>query len=160
MKKDPFTDLYLKIKNFVKKFGVLYLIIKVTTTIVRPFNFKLFLKLKAYYFFKKSDVTIGSNVLINTPFFYGDFGKNVIIYSNTIFEFDINSRFTIGNNSVLSYGVLISCSKSKTGSMVVNGNIDGLKKGTVYLQKYKDTLLVSVDSVQLNGLSNFVLVDE
>lgn len=44
--------------------------------------------------------------------------------------------------------------------MVVNGNIDGLKKGTVYLQKYKDTLLVSVDSVQLNGLNTFVLVDE
>ncbi len=55
---------------------------------------------------------------------------------------------------------LASCSKEKTGSMVVNGNIDGLKKGTVYLQKIKDTLLISVDSVQLNGNSNFVLVDE
>lgn len=55
---------------------------------------------------------------------------------------------------------LASCSKEKTGSMVVNGNIDGLKKGTVYLQKFKDTLLISVDSVQLNGNSNFVLVDE
>jgi len=120
--------LYLKIKNFVKKFGVLYLIIKVTTTIVRPFNFKLFLKLKAYYFFKKSDVTIGSNVLINTPFFYGDFGKNVIIYSNTIFEFDINSRFTIGNNSVLSYGVLISCSKKiKIGNDVHIGEYTSVR---------------------------------
>ena len=63
-------------------------------------------------------------------------------------------------SSLFIITLLISCSKSKTGSMVVNGNIDGLKKGTVYLQKYKDTLLVSVDSVQLNGLSNFVLVDE
>jgi hypothetical protein len=55
---------------------------------------------------------------------------------------------------------LASCSNPKTGSMAVNGNIDGLKKGTVYLQKIKDTLLISVDSVQLNGNSNFVLVDE
>ena len=54
---------------------------------------------------------------------------------------------------------LISCGKEKTGSMVVNGNIDGLKKGTVYLQKFVDTLLVAVDSVKVNGLSNFVLVD-
>ena len=63
-------------------------------------------------------------------------------------------------SSLFIITLLISCSKNKTGSMVVNGNIDGLKKGTVYLQKYKDTLLVSVDSVQLNGLNTFVLVDE
>jgi hypothetical protein len=56
--------------------------------------------------------------------------------------------------------LLISCGKEKTGSMVVNGNIDGLKKGTIYLQKFIDTLFVAVDSVQLNGLSNFVLVDD
>ena len=44
--------------------------------------------------------------------------------------------------------------------MIVNGNIDGLKKGTLYLQKFKDTLLVSVDSIQLNGKSNFTLADQ
>lgn len=44
--------------------------------------------------------------------------------------------------------------------MVVNGTIDGLKKGTLYLQKMKDSVLVSVDSVQLNGVSNFTLVDD
>jgi len=43
--------------------------------------------------------------------------------------------------------------------MIVNGNIDGLKKGTLYLQKMKDSVLVSVDSVQLNGESVFTLVD-
>jgi len=56
--------------------------------------------------------------------------------------------------------LFISCNKSKTGSLIVNGQIEGLKKGTVYLQKFKDTLLVSVDSIQLNGNSNFTLVDE
>jgi len=43
--------------------------------------------------------------------------------------------------------------------MIVNGTIDGLKKGTVYLQKMKDSVLVSVDSVQLNGEGVFTLVD-
>lgn len=56
--------------------------------------------------------------------------------------------------------LLISCEKNKTGSMLVNGNIDGLKKGTVYLQKFIDTLFVAVDSVEINGISNFVLVDD
>lgn len=56
--------------------------------------------------------------------------------------------------------LLISCNKSKNGSLIVSGTINGLKKGTLYLQKFKDTLLVSVDSVSLNGASNFVLVDK
>ena len=56
--------------------------------------------------------------------------------------------------------LLISCNKSKTGNMVVKGTINGLKKGTVYLQKIKDTLVVSVDSVQLNGELTFSLHDD
>lgn len=55
--------------------------------------------------------------------------------------------------------LVISCGKSHEGSMLVKGNIDGLKKGTIYLQKYVDTLLVSVDSIQLNGESDFILAD-
>ncbi len=56
--------------------------------------------------------------------------------------------------------LVISCGKSHEGSMLVKGNIDGLKKGTIYLQKYVDTLLVSVDSIQLNGKSDFILADD
>ncbi|MFK5878989.1 MAG: DUF4369 domain-containing protein [Flavobacteriaceae bacterium] len=54
---------------------------------------------------------------------------------------------------------IFSCSK-KEGAMTVQGNIIGLQKGTLYLQKLQDTLLVSVDSVFLNGESSFVLVDD
>ncbi len=43
--------------------------------------------------------------------------------------------------------------------MTVSGNINGLKKGTLFLQKMKDTLLISVDSIQLNGTSEFILAD-
>ncbi len=54
---------------------------------------------------------------------------------------------------------IFSCSK-KEGAMTVQGNIIGLQKGTLYLQKFQDTLLVSVDSIHLNGKSNFILVDD
>ncbi len=43
--------------------------------------------------------------------------------------------------------------------MVVKGQIKGLKKGTLYLQKMKDTLLVSVDSMALLGDDKFILTD-
>jgi hypothetical protein len=59
----------------------------------------------------------------------------------------------------IAISVLFSCGKKETGNMIVNGNIDGLKKGTLYLQKMKDSVLVSVDSVQLNGEGVFTLVD-
>ena len=55
--------------------------------------------------------------------------------------------------------VLTSCNKNNGDKMIVNGTITGLKKGTLYLQKMQDTLLTSIDSVQLNGVSSFELVD-
>ena len=55
--------------------------------------------------------------------------------------------------------VLFACSSKKEGNMVVQGQIKGLKKGTLYLQKMKDTLLVSVDSVALLGKDTFKLTD-
>lgn len=60
---------------------------------------------------------------------------------------------------IIVFSLIISCGKSHQGNMIVNGNIDGLKKGTLYLQKIKDTLLVTVDSIQLNGDSQFILAD-
>ena len=56
--------------------------------------------------------------------------------------------------------LLISCNKNEHGNMVVKVTIDGLKKGTLYLQKVKDTALISVDSVQLDGKANYVLSDD
>ena len=55
--------------------------------------------------------------------------------------------------------ILFSCSSKKEGNMIVQGQIKGLKKGTLYLQKMKDTLLVSVDSVALLGKDTFTLTD-
>jgi hypothetical protein len=55
--------------------------------------------------------------------------------------------------------VLFSCSSEKEGNMTVQGTIKGLKKGTLYLQKMQDTLLVSVDSIALLGSDTFILKD-
>jgi len=67
-------------------------------------------------------------------------------------------------NKIFGYLVILSflfsCGNDKSDNMVVNGTIDGLKKGTIYLQKIKDTVLISVDSIQLKGSSNFTLSDE
>ncbi|MFO7672184.1 MAG: DUF4369 domain-containing protein [Lutibacter sp.] len=56
--------------------------------------------------------------------------------------------------------LLISCNKNEQGNMVVKVTIDGLKKGTLYLQKVKDTALVSVDSIQLDGKTDILLTDD
>lgn len=55
--------------------------------------------------------------------------------------------------------LLFSCSKEKETNMIVRGQIKGLKKGKLYLQKMKDTLLVSVDSLTLKGTELFELKD-
>ncbi|MGY5850321.1 DUF4369 domain-containing protein [Salegentibacter sp. F14] len=51
----------------------------------------------------------------------------------------------------------LSACSTKESNLVVNTQIKGLKKGTVYLQKIEDTLLVNVDSVVINGNAEFVL---
>lgn len=52
---------------------------------------------------------------------------------------------------------VISCGEEKQGNMTVKGTIKGLKKGTLYLQKVKDTTIVSVDSILLKNTNKFVL---
>lgn len=39
--------------------------------------------------------------------------------------------------------------------MVVKGQIEGLRKGTVYLQKIKDSVLINIDSLTIDGIPNF-----
>jgi len=52
--------------------------------------------------------------------------------------------------------LLASCSKevSKT-NLHLTGNIKGLKKGTLYIQRVVDTSLVAIDSIIIDGSSKF-----
>ncbi|WP_046745855.1 DUF4369 domain-containing protein [Kordia zhangzhouensis] len=49
----------------------------------------------------------------------------------------------------------IACGKEKEGNLKITGNIDGLKEGTLFLQKIQDTSLVTLDSVVIKGDANF-----
>ncbi|PIF31326.1 uncharacterized protein DUF4369 [Flavobacterium sp. 9] len=52
--------------------------------------------------------------------------------------------------------VLASCSKKEsTDNLHITGNIKGLKKGTLYIQRIVDTSLVAIDSIKIDGNSTF-----
>ncbi len=51
---------------------------------------------------------------------------------------------------------LVSClEKKSTKNFVLTGNIKGLKSGTLYIQRIKDTLLVAIDTIKIDGDSHF-----
>lgn len=52
--------------------------------------------------------------------------------------------------------LLFSCTKS--GNLTVSGSVIGLKKGTIYLQHIKDTSLVNLDSLIVDGDPDFEFV--
>jgi hypothetical protein len=57
---------------------------------------------------------------------------------------------------LLSIVVFASCSEKKsTKNFVLTGNIRGLKKGTLYIQRINDTVLVAIDTIKINGDSHF-----
>ena len=49
-----------------------------------------------------------------------------------------------------------SCNKDLP-NLTVSGQVAGLKKGTLYLERLNDTSLVVLDSIQINGEPNFLL---
>ena len=56
--------------------------------------------------------------------------------------------------------LIVACSQEKElGNMVVQGKIKGIKKGTLYLKKMRDTLIISVDYIRLFGKDTFTLTD-
>ncbi|MEC7769635.1 MAG: DUF4369 domain-containing protein [Bacteroidota bacterium] len=56
--------------------------------------------------------------------------------------------------------VLTSCEKSTENTMNVSGNIKGLKKGTLYLQQFKDSTLATLDSLEIKGDGAFSFTTE
>ena len=60
--------------------------------------------------------------------------------------------------ALFSLFVAIGCegtSKLTGNTMLVNGTVEGLRKGTLYLQKIKDSLIINVDSIVVNGSPDF-----
>ncbi|TDD76013.1 DUF4369 domain-containing protein [Flavobacterium caseinilyticum] len=61
--------------------------------------------------------------------------------------------------SIIAFVTLIllaSCNKSESkGNVHITGNIKGLKKGTLYIQRVVDTALVAIDTINIDGSSSF-----
>ena len=60
--------------------------------------------------------------------------------------------------ALFSLFLVIGCegtSKLTENTMLVNGTVEGLRKGTLYLQKIKDSLIINVDSIMVNGNPEF-----
>lgn len=65
---------------------------------------------------------------------------------------------TIMRKIVFAFAALamISCKEEKKeGNLHIKGNVEGLKQGTLYIQKIVDTALVAVDTIVIKGNSNF-----
>ena len=58
---------------------------------------------------------------------------------------------------LLLFLFLITGCDTDKNSMIISGEIDGLRKGTLYLQTLKDSLIISLDSVKIDGDSNYKL---
>lgn len=56
--------------------------------------------------------------------------------------------------------ILASCNKPTENTMTVSGNIKGLKKGTLFLQHFKDSALVVLDSLEIAGDGSFEFTHE
>lgn len=58
--------------------------------------------------------------------------------------------------AIVALLLLTSCSEKKSDkNLQITGFIKGLKKGTLYIQKIKDTSFVTLDTIQINGDSHF-----
>lgn len=57
---------------------------------------------------------------------------------------------------LLAIGFLVSCEKKESEkSLEITGNIKGLQDGKLYLQRFVDTALVIIDSLDVDGQSTF-----
>ncbi|MBT8188721.1 MAG: DUF4369 domain-containing protein [Croceitalea sp.] len=56
--------------------------------------------------------------------------------------------------------LITSCSEPSANQMVLTGNIAGLKKGKLILQRIQDSVLVDVDSLHLRGSGTFTFNQE
>ena len=61
--------------------------------------------------------------------------------------------------SIIAFVTLVllsSCSKNESKTNLhITGNIKGLKKGTLYIQRVVDTTLVAIDTINIDGSSAF-----
>jgi acetyltransferase-like isoleucine patch superfamily enzyme len=85
-----------------------------------------------YPFFKSSNIIIGRNLSVRGWKGKNQFGENLVIYDNVIFEsHNEDGQISIGKNCILSYGVIISCKhKIEIGNDVWIGEYSSIRDST------------------------------
>lgn len=137
--------LFYKLLYSLREKKGLFAFKKIILWIFRKFSIKLFLRIKAIFFFNSKDLLLGSNVKISGLCPNIKIGKNNNFYSNSIFEFGANSSFVTGDNVILSYGVLVSCMKSiEIGSFVQIGEYTSIRDTT---HNYKESIIMGSKDV-------------
>ena len=59
--------------------------------------------------------------------------------------------------AIFSLLILSCASEGSQHNFKLKGFVKGLKKGTVYLQKQQDSLIITLDSLEIKGNPNFEL---
>ena len=58
--------------------------------------------------------------------------------------------------ALFTLGLFVACNDKKAeGNLHITGNIKGLKKGTLYIQKVVDAKLIPIDTIEIDGNSAF-----
>ncbi len=85
-----------------------------------------------YPFFKSSNIIIGRNLSVRGWKGKNQFGENLHIYDNVVFECHSNfAKIETGKNCIFSFGVIISCSTQiKIGNDVWVGEYSSIRDST------------------------------
>ncbi len=57
--------------------------------------------------------------------------------------------------AILSLFILASCENKPETNIQITGNVQGLQKGTLYLKKMGDSTFITLDSIKIDGKSEF-----
>lgn len=142
--------LIIKFLNSLKNQSGLFTFKKVLLWLIRNFSLKIFLRIKAIFYFNRKDLVLGSNVKISGLCPDIKIGLCNNFYPNSIFEFGASSSFNTGNNVILSYGVLVSCMDSITiGNFVQVGEYTSIRDTTHNYEIERSTTIMGTKDVSL-----------
>lgn len=105
-------------------------------------------RLTFYPFFKTTNILIGKNLSIRGGLGRNSFGENMVIYDNVVIEsHNPKGQIVFGDDCILSYGVIISCTdKIVVGNDVWIGEYTSIRDSTHRFSIYK-TLKSNSDKV-------------
>lgn len=119
---------------------------KLIYSIRREFRCSFLRSLKAWFYFKNARITLGTNIKISGLPIQICIGKDVVFYDNSIFEFGANSKFSIGDHTTLSYGVVLCCNTQIViGDNVQIGEYTSIRDTTHNYKEYGKPMKLNAD---------------